>query len=585
MTEFAVPTADAGLGAITAGPDGNLWFLENIDGGNAAQIGTITPAGTVTEYSAGALVSGLDDITAGPDGNLWFTCQNNCGVGYITTAGDVDTNFNVVLGTEDVAGITTGPDGNLWFGYGDEPDIGTMTPGPSGTATNFVANSGLQNPEYGTWAITTGPDGNLWFTEPNQNVIGVMTTSGAVTQYQDPSALGYGAIVAGPDGNLWFTEPNSDQIGMITTSGVITQYPIPSGNSPVGLTVGPDGNLWFTEPSANQIGMITTSGVVTEFPGPDADGSPDDIAAGPDGNVWFTDSAANEIVKITLASPGATVTSLSSAPNPSSPDQAVTYTATVAPVAPASAAPTGTVSFADGGTPITGCTSQALSGGSATCAVTYTSAGTHAITATYGGDSNFAPSPPSNTVNQLVSASAPVVTGISPAIGPAAGGTGIKIEGDNLCQVTSVNFGSVPAKSFAVSEPDNGSCTVHAVSPPGTGVVDVTVTSPGGTSATGSQDQFSYQPEVTSISPAFGPGAGGTPIGITGDNLCQVTGVNFGSAPATAFKVTEPAPVKGIKQPCTVRAVSPPGTGIVDVTLTSPGGTSATGSQDQFSYQ
>ena len=76
-----------------------------------------------------------------------------------------------------------------------------------------------------------------------------------------------------------------------------------------------------------------------------------------------------------------------------------------------------------------------------------------------------------------------------------------------------------------------------------------------------------------------------TPIGITGDNLCQVTGVNFGSAPATAFKVTEPAPVKGIKQPCTVRAVSPPGTGVVDVTLTSPGGTSATGSQDQFSYQ
>ena len=579
MTEFAVPTADAGLGAITAGPDGNLWFLENIDEGNAAQIGKITPGGTVTEYSAGPQISGLDDITAGPGGNLWFTCQNNCGVGSITPSGDVDTNFDVVLGTEDVAGITTGPDGNLWFAYGDEPDIGTMTPGTSGTATNFVVNGGLHNPCCGTWAITAGPDGNLWFTEPNLNEIGVITTSGAVTTYTDPSSLGDGSIVAGPDGNLWFTEPNSNAIASITTSGTITQYPIPSGNSPVGLTAGPDGNLWFTEPSANQIGMITTSGAVTEYPGPDAGGSPVDIATGPDGNLWFTDSAANEIVKINLAPAAPTTTSLSSSPNPSSTGQAVTYTATVTPVAPASGTPTGTVSFADGSAPITGCTAQALSGGTATCTVTYTSTGTHSITATYGGDSNFAPSPPSNTISQLVSDLAPVVTSISPAFGPGTGKTPIGIKGDNFCQATGVNFGSVAAAAFKVGARSNGVCSLRAVSPPGTGLVDVTVTSPGGTSATGSQDQFSYAPVVTSISPAFGPGTGKTPIGIKGDNFCQATGVNFGSVAAAAFKVG--ARSNGV---CSLRAVSPPGTGLVDVTVTSPGGTSATGSQDQFSY-
>jgi hypothetical protein len=280
---------------------------------------------------------------------------------------------------------------------------------------------------------------------------------------------------------------------MITTSGVITQYPIPSGNSPVGLTVGPDGNLWFTEPSANQIGMITTSGVVTEYPGPDANGSRVDIAAGPDGNVWFTDSASNEIVKITLASPAATTTSLSSSPNPSAPGQAVTYTAAVGPVAPASETPTGTVSFSDDSTPITGCTTQALSGGTATCTVTYTSVGTHSVTATYGGDSNFAPSPPSNAVDQLVTVSAPVVTSITPAFGPGAGGTTVRIAGNNLCQATGVNFGPVAAARFGVSVPDKGVCGMLATSPPGTGIVDITITSPGGTSATGSQDQFSYQ--------------------------------------------------------------------------------------------
>ena len=680
MTDFAVPTAGAGLGAITAGPDGNLWFLENLQN-STGQIGKITPSGTVTEYPLNPAIAGLGDITAGPDGNLWFTCQINCGLGYITPSGDVDTNFDVVLGTEDVAGITTGPDGNLWFAYGDEPDIGTMTPGTSGTATNFIVNGGLQNPCCGTWGITAGPDGNLWFTEPNLNEIGVITTSGAITAYTDSSSIGYGSIVAGPDGNLWFTEPSSDQIGKITTSGVITQYPIPSGNSPVGLTVGPDGNLWFTEPSANQIGMITTSGAVTEYPGPNAGGSPAEITTGPDGNLWFTDTGANQIVKIAVA-PGTTTTSLSSSadpsvfgqpvtvtatvtagpgqptptgtvqfsvddqalgvpvtlangsatsvpfsslavghhtvvaaytpdanfgpstgtltpdqnvqqgatgasltssPNPSLPGKAVTYTATVAPVAPAAGTPTGTVSFSDGTTPIAGCAAQALSGTTATCTVTYTSDGSHSVTASYGGDTNFAASAPSNVVSQFVGTvgPAPVIASISPAFGPAAGGTGIRITGDNLCQVNGVDFGSAAAVSFAVaSNSTTGVCRVTATSPPGSGVVDVTVTSPGGTSATGPQDHFSYAPVIASISPAFGPAAGRPGIRITGDNLCQVNGVDFGSAAAVSFAVASNS-TTGV---CRVTATSPPGSGVVDVTVTSPGGTSATGPQDHFSY-
>ena len=122
---------------------------------------------------------------------------------------------------------------------------------------------------------------------------------------------------------------------------------------------------------------------------------------------------------------------------------------------------------------------------------------------------------------------------------------------------------------------------MRAASPPGTGVVDVTVTSPGGTSATGPQDRFSYLPVVASISPAFGPGAGGTKVTIAGDNLCQATGADFGSAAAATFSV---AKVTGQPSACVVRAASPPGTGVVDVTVTSPGGTSATGPQDRFSY-
>jgi len=76
-------------------------------------------------------------------------------------------------------------------------------------------------------------------------------------------------------------------------------------------------------------------------------------------------------------------TSLTSSANPSTGGQQVTYTATVA-----NSDGGGTVSFTDGGTAISGCQSEPLSAGQATCAQSYSLGGTHPIVATYSGDTN-----------------------------------------------------------------------------------------------------------------------------------------------------------------------------------------------------
>ena len=47
ITEFQVPTAGSGPAAITLGPDGNLWFTENL----RDNIGRITPSGVFTEFA------------------------------------------------------------------------------------------------------------------------------------------------------------------------------------------------------------------------------------------------------------------------------------------------------------------------------------------------------------------------------------------------------------------------------------------------------------------------------------------------------------------------------------------------------
>jgi streptogramin lyase len=290
--------------AITTGPDGNLWFTEEV-GSNS--LGQITPTGTVTQFSIlsipPALPAGPGTIAAGPDGNLWLVDLTNNAIDRVTPGGQ-ETQFPLPTPASGPQSITAGPDGNLWFTEYSGPanSIGRIT--PAGTITEFPLPSSFSFPQ----AITAGPDGNLWFTELT-NKIGRITPSGTITEFSIATTASgdYEAITAGPDGNLWFTENQASNgvtsfqgIGRITTAGAITQFALPNTDSfPAGITAGPDGNVWFTESQTNQIGRITPSGAITEFPVPDYSSSPTGIIAGPDGNLWFTESYGNSVGRIT----------------------------------------------------------------------------------------------------------------------------------------------------------------------------------------------------------------------------------------------------------------------------------------------
>jgi hypothetical protein len=84
-------------------------------------------------------------------------------------------------------------------------------------------------------------------------------------------------------------------------------------------------------------------------------------------------------------------------------------------------------------------------------------------------------------------------------------------------------------------------------------------------------------PEVTSINPDTGETTGGDEVTITGDNFTGATGVSFGTT-AAVFTVDDDQ---------TITATSPvaTSTGPVNVTVTTSGGTSATSSADEFTYE
>lgn len=316
--------ADSGLTDIVAGPDGNLWF---IDDGFSPAIGKIDPGtGKIIEYTDG-LISGSQptDIVAGPDGNLWFTDQGwpHAAIGKIDPANGKITEYTSGLTDLSQPGvIMIGPDGNLWFtdqgssgGNGFcTPAIGRIDP-TTGSITEYTSGlAGGSDPED----IVAGPDGELWFTDSRSNpgyagefsggAIGKINPgTGNISEYT--SGLNNlavpGKIVVGSDNNLWFTSDGyTPAIGKVDpANGNITEFTSGQiGNDwdgPEDIVTGADGNLWFDysgdpDPCGTPaIGKVDpATGKITEYSnGLNSVSEPKNIVVGPEGNIWFTDPA------------------------------------------------------------------------------------------------------------------------------------------------------------------------------------------------------------------------------------------------------------------------------------------------------
>lgn len=330
VTVFSLPgNFDLSYGGLAAGPDGNVW----VTGHYANAIGRMTPSGTFTTFSNGAVDSDYPNgITAAPDGNLWFT-SNYGKLKKVTTAGDI-TEVQPYASAR--GAIAAGMDGRLWWLDWalsiSKYNIGTNTiesTYPLSSENTFAralsaGSSGVwwgsegkkigrityagEVQEHDFKALPPEPTAmassaeNLWFVAASENQIGRTDTLGGTVLFDLPHPDSRPMdIVAGPDA-MWFTEETGDRIGRIDGNGTIQEFPVlTAGGKPTGIAFGPDGNIWFTLAAADKIGRITPAGVVTEFPLPGIGRYPNSIAAGTDGNLWFTCRDSKQYGRITPA--------------------------------------------------------------------------------------------------------------------------------------------------------------------------------------------------------------------------------------------------------------------------------------------
>jgi len=179
--------------------------------------------------------------------------------------------------------------------------------------------------------------------------------------------------------------------------------------------------------------------------------------------------------------------------------------------------------------------------------------------------------------DQFTYVTTPSIQNVVPGSGSTLGGNRVTISGAGFTGATAVTFGSVAATSFTVES--DAEIVAETPAEPA-GKVDVSVTAPSGTSPVDSADTFTFSakvPIVTSVAPDVGSVSGGTTVTITGKRFTHVAAVDFGSTPASSYTVTNSK---------SIIAVSPAGTGTVDVTVTNASGQSGVNNPaDGFSYQ
>ena len=167
----------------------------------------------------------------------------------------------------------------------------------------------------------------------------------------------------------------------------------------------------------------------------------------------------------------------------------------------------------------------------------------------------------------------PSVESILPSSGPATGASKVTIKGKDFAADSTVTIGGATATEVKVAVDQE----ITAKTPAGTpGAAAVIVSDGGGPSNTNVTFTYIAPPTVSSVAPKEGPEASGTAVTMKGTNLSGASEVKFGSTKA-------PAPTKDTAGEIEVE--SPAGSaGTVNVTVTTPGGTSAESSADHFTY-
>ena len=256
---------------------------------------------TIREWSVPTKGAHPHDPAVGPDGALWFTEQMSNKLGRLDPKTGKFKEYPLVSGKNSGPhGLVADQFGNIWYTANFGGYIGKLDPNTGKVTEYQMPNKRADDPHTAVFDAF----GMLWFTVQGGNMVGKLDpNTGRVILKEVPTeaALPYGIQVTNR-GLPVFCELGTHKIGTINTVSLeIKEYDLPESARPRRLAVAADDTVYFTDFKGGNLGKLNlATGDVQMYPSPGGpESNPYGIAITPDGMVWYSESGVqpNTIIR------------------------------------------------------------------------------------------------------------------------------------------------------------------------------------------------------------------------------------------------------------------------------------------------
>ena len=293
--EWDVPTKGAHPHDPAVGPDGALWFTEQM----ANKLGRLDPkSGAFKEYALKVEDSGPHGLVADRDGNIWFTGNFKWYIGKLDPRTGAVTEFKIPDPKgEDPHTAVFDSQGTLWFTLQVANMVGRLDP-----RTGKIELKKVPTENSHPYGIAINSKGLPIFCEFATNKMAkIDPQSMEITEYKLPEGVRPRRMAIDAGDLVYFTDYNEGHLGRLDmTSGAVKMWASPGGakSAPYGIAITPDGMVWYSESGVKPNTIVRFDPKMESLARaniPSGGGTVRNMAATSDGRVYIACSGVNKV--------------------------------------------------------------------------------------------------------------------------------------------------------------------------------------------------------------------------------------------------------------------------------------------------